>query len=353
MAPKTQKKLFSIPSWSHHKYSLAIAIVLVLAQTPTIGGQSYRCPPSGVLDWQRAAESISPGGASSLTRLAVTECTIPSFDALSSLSQLEELTISNSQFVNASIPRLKLKSLKLENNPRLERVQFLNWGRNQMFVSLSFENNERLILEDFMFNSFGTIGTLEIKNPTSSPNLPPYLFAKLGSDRKTPDLDPGAKLRIHKLVLDEVRLTQVPVNALKHVILLRTLILNNNEITEISTPRAIDQENLAELALSNNYIENIEPGALVAPKLETLDLSVNNIAYMNPAAFSSCKGSLKSVNLEENFMLTLYPELFEWERLQSLQLMMSKYTDSQWRCECGLYRLLKRVPMDGILRQIR
>ena len=322
-------------SWT----SLSVAVLCLVA---SVGGQVYRCAPGGVLDWRRAAEWAGGGRVERATRLLVSDCIVQSFDGLAALSQLEELEVHNSEFTSAALPRLSLQRVRFANNPRLERLTFDRWPLRQRLQELVLSRNENLQLQDYMFESVRAASHMELIGGVW-PAERVLLFASRA----------GERLAVERLALEELKLEAVPAEALRHVQVAERLSLAHNNLGELSARAPVAQSQLRELQLSSNYLDLVEADALQTPRLEALDLYRNNLRYLPANAFRACRATLVDVNLGDNFLDSLDAGLLEWQRVRALNLSARLDNETSWRCDCHLLRLLRQVPVAGLLQQVR
>ncbi|XP_005999580.1 leucine-rich repeat-containing protein 3B [Latimeria chalumnae] len=109
----------------------------------------------------------------------------------------------------------------------------------------------------------------------------------------------------------ESELTEIPKDIPSYT---RKLYLDSNQITNIPDDAFRDLNHLTELDLSHNAITRVEIGAFhgVSESLQKLDLSSNNLVYVNKEVFINLKAK---TNLSSN----------------------------PWRCDCALLELIKTV----------
>ena len=112
---------------------------------------------------------------------------------------------------------------------------------------------------------------------------------------------------------------------------LKTLLLNNNEITII--PNAIDKlKNLEEFNVSSNPIAVLPPAFYRLPSLKTVELSLTEITEISPDVGGMT--SLENLDLSSMYELKSIPkEVFSLSQLRKLWLHheMTEFPFSQWK----------------------
>lgn len=93
------------------------------------------------------------------------------------------------------------------------------------------------------------------------------------------------------------RLIEVPSGALRNLKKLRYLDLSGNQIDCIESDTFAGLEgSLSQLILADNSIDSLPRDAFGSlPSLDTIDLSGNNIAYLDPSLFQEGMPSLSKV----------------------------------------------------------
>lgn len=121
--------------------------------------------------------------------------------------------------------------------------------------------------------------------------------------------------------LDDNNIVEMEDWALKGLDRLRELTMANNDIKVLRRNMLAGAPRLQKLDLSNNDIEVIEAGCLNIPQLKELDLSVNNIKNM-PVDILNGAPLLKQLDLSKNWMSEI-PEAIRTSKITTLVMDMN------------------------------
>ncbi|CAG9830497.1 unnamed protein product [Diabrotica balteata] len=92
---------------------------------------------------------------------------------------------------------------------------------------------------------------------------------------------------------------------------LKHLDLSSNRITNISQISLLNCSYLSTYNISKNFINDIPSETFQGVPVETLDISENNLLFINKSTFSNLKMVLKTINLRKNNISTIYSQSFD------------------------------------------
>ncbi|CAJ0565961.1 unnamed protein product, partial [Mesorhabditis spiculigera] len=264
--------------------------------------------------------------------------------AFSALSSLRVLSIQNNQLGAISRNMFKglenLEELYLENNNlahvdwtafrQLKKLRVLDLGRNQLTsIDLqSFDKLEKLILNNNSLQNLKNVSIRDLRNLN-------YLSMDRNSLAQIDESDLrglSGSPRLETLSLASNNISVVAAGAFKNLVSLKTLALQNNQITTLTTegqsllsPLRL----LNVLILSGNRLEALK-GHDLPPALHTLAADHNRISHVDSNAFHGLK--LQRLFLHDNRLTHLPKGTFDQIDLDVLQAI--DLTENRWQCVC-------------------
>ncbi|XP_050499103.1 chaoptin-like [Diabrotica virgifera virgifera] len=110
---------------------------------------------------------------------------------------------------------------------------------------------------------------------------------------------------------------------------LKHLDLSFNKITNLSQISVSNCSYISSYNISNNFINVIPPGTFHGDEpIEYLDISENNLLFINESTFRNLKSSLKNISLSKNNILTIGSKSFhDFDELKTIDLSENKIKD--------------------------
>ena len=139
-----------------------------------------------------------------------------------------------------------------------------------------------------------------------------------------------SQLKLFKL--NDNQLETVPTEHFQNLDSLEDLTIGQNKFTVIGESAFAPLSKLRVIDISGcPNLQQVESDAFSAnPDLENVEIHSNRrLSSLHPSSFSNCP-NLRHVNLANNALVSLSPDLLPWPRLKSAQL-----TGNPWNCDCS------------------
>ncbi|XP_066567528.1 leucine-rich repeat-containing protein 70 [Amia ocellicauda] len=213
-----------------------------------------------------------------------------------------------------------LRSLHLQGN-RLQDLGHAVFSDLTNLRSLNLANNRISALSSSVFAGLGNLEFLHLEENRLS-QIPSGVFAALGN--------------LKRLDLSLNPIGTVPSFAFRGLRRLQYLFMEGAGVTHVHHDGFADLDSLRQLTLSRNFLHSVHDESFcLLTHLRYLHLDRNDISHIGVDAFKGMSGSLRFLNLRENKLTSLHPDVLQ----PLLPLTQVQVAGNPWNCSCALLPL--------------
>ncbi|KAK0396387.1 hypothetical protein QR680_001701 [Steinernema hermaphroditum] len=254
---------------------------------------------------------------------------------------ISELALENANIIEISaraFKNLRIKKLVLDNN-RIRKIQadaFNGLENTLQDLSINFNKLSKVPSEALV--GLRVLSVLSIKcnqigdiEGSLFKNMPSLIELNL-SGNKISKIDGVAfdevKNTLQSLVLDNNEMSEVPAEAIRNLDSLIALHLKNNQISKLDKLQIVNMTSLSMLTLSGNQISSIDKNFIMnSPKIFYIYLNNNNIGSIELGTLAQFS-DVQTLDLSYNHLAEVTTDMFRsLEHLQHLNLEGNSITD--------------------------